>query len=62
MKMKDIMNLIYSLSNSQGFYSRLWQAMCAMEQNDPEAYSRVKDEWESKNFKDDIEFILYIEG
>jgi len=62
MTMTEIKNLIYSLSDSQGFYSRLWFALCTMEQNDPKAYARVKDEWEAKNFNDPVDFILYIEG
>lgn len=62
MKMNDIKNLIYSLSDSQGFYSRLWFNLCCIEQNDPDAYARIKEEWEAKEFTDAVDFILYIES
>ena len=62
MTMKDIMNVIYELSGSQGFYSRLWERLCAIEQNDPDAYARIKEEWEAHEFTDAVDFILYLES
>ena len=61
MKMKDIMNLIVELSYSQGFYGRLYRDIKYMEENFPEDYELLVEDWESQNFEDSLDFILYIE-
>ena len=51
LKKDDIKNLIKSLSRSQGFYGRLYQAM------DEQSYEIL----ESMNFKSEIDVILFFE-
>lgn len=61
MKMDKIMKLIRELAKSQGFYGRLYERLIELKENAPEAYEKVKKYWEDKNFKDPLDFILYIE-
>ena len=62
MKMREIMNFIYSMSDSQGFYSRLWFTLCTMEQNDPERFKEISRVLEEQNFKDPVDLVLYLES
>lgn len=61
MKMKDILNLISTLAQSQGFYGRLYRSLMEAKQENPEAYNALTAEWEAQNFSSDLDFILYIE-
>lgn len=58
MKKEDILNLIKSLANSQGFYSNIYDII----QNEPEKGEYFLNQLESLNFKDPIDLILYLEG
>ena len=59
MKMEDIIKLIRTLAQSQGFYGRLLESISELPD---EKYKELTELWESKQFKDDLDFILYIEG
>lgn len=59
MKMEDIIKLIRELAKSQGFYGRLLASIAELSD---EKYKELAELWESKNFADDLDFILYIEG
>ena len=61
MKMNDIMATIEMLSHSQGLYGRLLWDIYELQDKDPEAYEKLVEEWEAKEFKDSLDFILYIE-
>jgi len=61
MTMNDIMAVIESLSHSQGFYGRLLWNIYELQDRDPEAYEELVAEWEAKEFKDSLDFILYME-
>ena len=61
MKMNQIMDLITELSYSQGFYGRLKRDIIEMKENFPDQYDMLVENWESRNFKDSLDFILYIE-
>lgn len=61
MKMNQIMDLITELSYSQGFYGRLRRDILELKENDPFTYEAIVNDWESRNFKDSLDFILYIE-
>lgn len=61
MKMNQIMDLITELSCSQGFYGRLKRDILEMKENFPDQYDMLVENWESRNFKDSLDFILYIE-
>lgn len=59
MKKSDILKLIKELAGSQGFYSRMYHELTHMDKADRE---RCLQFFENKNFKTDLDFILYIEG
>ena len=61
MKMNQIMDLITELSYSQGMYGRLKRQILELKEYNPCEYKRLVEEWESQNFKDSLDFILYIE-
>lgn len=61
MTMEDILNTIEMLSHSQGFYGRLLLSIYELQDNNPEKYEELVAEWEAKEFKDALDFILYIE-
>lgn len=55
----DIVAIIESLAMSQGFYGRLYNSIAEMSEDDRNAWFEMLEE---KGFKDDLDFILYIEG
>ena len=59
MKMDEIMDLIRELSYSQGCWGRLLRLI---EEMDEDEYNEYKEELEGKNFKDNLDCILYLEG
>ena len=59
MKMEDIIKLIRELAKSQGFYGRLLESILEL---DAENYEELAELWESENFADELDFILYIEA
>lgn len=58
MKFEDIMDLIEGLARCQGYYGRLLEAIHNLDEEDLES---VKQEWEAQNFKEPVDFILYME-
>lgn len=62
MSFTDILALITQLSYSQGHYGRLLYSIKELEQDDPDQYDQLAQEWESHKFKDEVDFILYLEG
>lgn len=59
MKFEQLIALIETLSHSQGFYGRLLETINSL---DAWQLDKLKELWESKNFKDEIEFIMFLEG
>ena len=62
MKMEDLLNIIRELSISQGFYGRLLYELEELKSTNPRAYKDVVKDWESKNFTDSLDFIIWLEG
>lgn len=62
MTMAQIIAVIAELAKSQGLYGRLLQDMKDMAIYRPDEYALVKADWEARQFKDAVDFILYIEG
>jgi hypothetical protein len=56
-----IMATIKSLAASQGMYSRLYANLVELEKTDYDAYDELMLDWEERNFKDSLDFILYLE-
>lgn len=58
MKWEEIIDTIQMLARSQGLYGRLLNAIDRLDKEDRE---KLKAEWEAQNFKDPVDFVLYIE-
>lgn len=61
MKREQILGIIKDLAKSQGFYSRLYIDLLYAKDNRPEEYDEAMSVLESKNFKDPVDLILYLE-
>lgn len=59
MKEKEILETFRQLARSQGHYGRL---LGAIENMTEDEYRELFDILESKNFKDPVDLILYVEG
>ena len=59
LSLEDVIRLITTLSHSQGFYGRLLRDINEM---DEEGIEKLRKVIKEKKFKDNIEFILWIEG
>lgn len=59
MKFEEVMLLIRNLSKAQGFYGRMLRDIKEL---DVDGLEKFKEFIEEKNFKNDLEFILFIEG
>lgn len=62
MTMNDILETIYGLSLSQGFYGRLYESLMELKEDSPEDYEELSETWEGMDFKDSLDFILYLES
>lgn len=61
MKIEQILELIFGLSHSQGFYGRLYRDLMEVKNNDSEQWQKIVDELEGQNFQSDLDVILYFE-
>lgn len=62
MNRDEIMEVIRSLSTSQGFYSRLYHSLRELKESDPDSYDMYMTHLEEQNFGDSIDVVLYLEG
>ena len=62
MKRDELMEVIYSLAGSKGFYNRLANSLAYMKEHDTEMYNNILTAWEDMNFTDSVDFIMYLEG
>lgn len=61
MNKQDILDAIYDLSQSQGLYSRLYDSLRKLEQEDPEQYDSYMEHLQQQHFKDPVDMVLYFE-
>lgn len=59
MTFDECIDIITELSYSQGMYGRLLRDLNEL---DDETLNKVKKMWENKKFKNNVDFILYIEN
>jgi hypothetical protein len=59
MSFDECIDTIKMLSHSQGMYGRLLRNI---QELDDSTLEEVKEIWEDKKFKDNVDFILYIEN
>ena len=58
MKRQEILNVIIRLSYSQGFYGRLLRDL----RSDEDAANEFFEECERQNFKNAVDFVMWLEG
>ena len=57
--MNEIMEGIQMMARSQGFYGRLLNRIYSLDEDE---FMELTEIWEEMNFKDIVDFIIYIEG
>ena len=62
MTMEDIIKFIENMAKSQGYYGRLLLDLNELKENEPEEYNKVKKFWENCKFKDELDFVFFVEG
>ena len=58
---EDFKEFVASLSHSQGFYSRLYNNLLEMEENDIESLEKLKKTIEEQHFTDTLDFVFWLE-
>lgn len=58
---EEILDTIQSLSHSQGFYCRIYDAIKELERNDPEQYELFMENLVAQDFKDPVDVVLFFE-
>lgn len=61
MKMNDIICAIKDLARSQGYYGRLYNNLRELQEEDPDEYERLAEEWEAEEFETTLDLVLYLE-
>ena len=57
----DILNVILTFAQSQGFYGRLYRDLMDCKENDPSSYEDYMSALEAKNFASDLDVVLFFE-
>ena len=58
----DVIDIIDTLSHSQGFYGRLLRDIYELKKYEPEMFMMFVDEIESQNFTHVLDIVMYFEG
>ncbi len=58
----DVIDIIDTLSHSQGFYGRLLRDIYELKRYEPEMFAMFVDEIESQNFTNVLDIVMYFEG
>lgn len=58
----DVFDVIYSLSQSQGFYGRLLRDLEELRNEDEDTWNNFVTEIESQEFTSPLDVVLYFEG
>ena len=61
MTKQDILDVIKDLSHSKGLYSRLYQSLNELAENDPEKYDSLMEHLQQQHFKDHVDLVMYFE-
>lgn len=62
MKINEILSVIHSLAQSQGFYSRLYSDLLSVKQSSPDEWADIVTVLENRNFKDTVDMVLFFES
>lgn len=58
----DVIDIIDTLSHSQGFYGRLLRDIYELKKYEPEMFMMFVDEIESQEFTNALDIVMYFEG
>lgn len=58
---EEVIDVVRTLSQSQGFYGRLLQNIEQLKRCNPDQYEELLDEFEAQQFKDSVDVVLYFE-
>ena len=58
----DVIDIIDTLSHSQGFYGKLLRDIYELKRYEPEMFMMFVDEIESQNFTNVLDIVMYFEG
>ena len=58
----DVIDIIDTLSYSQGFYGRLLRDIYELKKYEPEMFMMFVNEIESQNFTNTLDIVMYFEG
>lgn len=58
----DVIDIIDTLSHSQGFYGRLLRDIYELKKYEPEMFAIFVEEIESQNFTNTLDIVMYFEG
>lgn len=58
----DVMDVIISLSHSQGYYGRILRSIAELRDEDEEAFDALVVEIESQEFTSALDVVMYFEG
>jgi len=61
MSIDDVMENVEQLSHSQGFYGRLYERLCEIRDNEPDAWDKVVTDLEAQHFRTALDMVLYFE-
>lgn len=61
MDVYQVIDVIETLSHSQGFYGRLMERILYAQVYEPEVFEEFKEVIEDQNFKDPLDIVLYFE-
>lgn len=59
---EDVIDIINTLSYSQGFYGRLLRDIYELKKYEPEMFMMFVDEIESQEFTNTLDVVMYFEG
>lgn len=62
MSITQVIEVIKSLSHSQGFYSRLYARIVNCKEHDPELFEDFTEVIEAQKFKDAVDVVLFFES
>ena len=62
MNVLQVIDVIRDLAHSQGFYSRMYERILYLHENEPESFETFKNEVEAQNFKDPVDVVLFFES
>lgn len=62
MSRKQILDTIKDLSRSQGLYSRIYEAIQSLREDDPDQYDQFMNHLVNQQFKDPVDLVLFFEA